>query len=279
MPIEAYIDGACSGNPGPGGWGVVLVTPKGISDLSGYDPQTTNNRMELTAAIMLLKHLSPDVHVVIHADSQYVVKGVTEWMANWKRNGWRNAQKKPVENQALWEELDHLVAERAPGVLRWQWVKGHAGHPMNERADRLAVDAIQRRGSSFEATKTVPGTGPTPRAVPAAPRLFYARHGAAWYRDARLIPGLDSFAIEVQTDGLTGMFTIEILSDDDGPFAKLRVADGQIATMLAVPDFFRAFAAAYAARGEAGMSADAVEILLLNFGATEITPRERPANA
>lgn len=133
--VRAFTDGACSGNPGPGGWGVVLQFGDHERELHGGAQDTTNNRMELTAAIEALKALSEPCHVSLTTDSTYVKDGITQWLANWKRNGWKTAAKKPVKNQDLWQALDH---ESARHEIDWCWVKGHSGHPENERADRLA---------------------------------------------------------------------------------------------------------------------------------------------
>lgn len=141
LVVQAYIDGACSGNPGPGGYGVVILDANGRPhSLSGNGgAMTTNNKMELSAAIALLDYFGEEkCSFTIHADSQYVIKGITEWIVNWKRNNWRNAQKKPVENQDLWQELDRLAARHQ---IKWEWVRGHNGNRYNEMADRLAVDA------------------------------------------------------------------------------------------------------------------------------------------
>jgi len=133
--ITIWTDGACSGNPGPGGWGAILRAGGEEKELSGGAPATTNNRMELTAAIMALESLKSPSEVDIHTDSQYVRGGVTGWIHGWKRNGWRTADKKPVKNIELWQQLDAATARHQ---IRWHWVKGHAGHPENERADVLA---------------------------------------------------------------------------------------------------------------------------------------------
>ena len=133
--VSAYTDGACSGNPGPGGWGVVLQFGDHERELHGGADDTTNNRMELTAAIEALRALSEPCRVSLTTDSTYVKDGITQWLTNWKRNGWRTAAKKPVKNQDLWQALDH---EAARHEVDWCWVKGHSGHPENERADRLA---------------------------------------------------------------------------------------------------------------------------------------------
>jgi ribonuclease HI len=134
--VEIYTDGACSGNPGPGGWGVYLKYGAHEKDLCGGEPSgTTNNRMELMAAIMALESLTRPAEVKLHTDSVYVRSGVTSWLANWKRNGWMTSDRKPVKNADLWQRLDAAVARHK---IEWLWVKGHAGDPGNERADALA---------------------------------------------------------------------------------------------------------------------------------------------
>ena len=134
-PVTIYTDGACSGNPGPGGWGVVLIYGAHERDLWGGEAPTTNNRMELTAAIKALESLTRPCRVELHTDSQYVRQGITEWLPGWKARGWRTAAKAPVKNDDLWRALD---AARLRHEVSWRWVKGHAGHPLNERADALA---------------------------------------------------------------------------------------------------------------------------------------------
>ncbi|MEE4163176.1 MAG: ribonuclease HI [Woeseiaceae bacterium] len=134
-PIEIYTDGACRGNPGPGGWGVLLKAGRHEKTLHGGEHDTTNNRMELTAAIEGLKALKRPSEVVLYTDSRYVMDGITSWLANWKKRGWKTAAKKPVKNQDLWQALDE---EAARHEIRWVWVKGHSGHDGNEEADRLA---------------------------------------------------------------------------------------------------------------------------------------------
>lgn len=145
--VELYSDGACQGNPGPGGWGVLLRFRGNEKELSGGEPATTNNRMELTAVIRGFEALTRPCRVVVTTDSQYVRNGITEWIQRWRRNGWRTADRKPVKNSDLWQRLDELVSAHE---VEWHWVKGHAGHPENERADRLATAAIARlrRGGS-----------------------------------------------------------------------------------------------------------------------------------
>ena len=133
--ITIWTDGACSGNPGPGGWGAILRGGGHEKELSGGAPATTNNRMELTAAIAALESLKSPSEIDLHTDSQYVRGGVTGWIHGWKRNGWRTADRKPVKNIELWQQLD---AATATHTIRWHWVKGHAGQPENERADELA---------------------------------------------------------------------------------------------------------------------------------------------
>ena len=133
--VTIFTDGACSGNPGPGGWGAILRFGEVEKELKGGEAHTTNNRMELLAAISALEALKRPAQVDLTTDSQYVRQGITAWIHNWKRNGWRTADKKPVKNGELWQELD---AARQRHQVRWHWVKGHAGHPENERADELA---------------------------------------------------------------------------------------------------------------------------------------------
>ncbi|MCC7427235.1 MAG: ribonuclease HI [Alphaproteobacteria bacterium] len=137
--MHAFTDGACSGNPGPGGWGVVLRWRGHEKELSGADPATTNNRMELMAAIAALESLRRPAGIVIHTDSAYLKDGITKWIHAWRRNGWRTADKKPVKNVELWQRLA-AAAERHR--VSWRWLKGHAGHAENERADALARAAI-----------------------------------------------------------------------------------------------------------------------------------------
>lgn len=137
--VVIYTDGACRGNPGPGGWGAVL-TYKGVTkEIYGGDPETTNNRMELTAVINALEALTKPCIVELHSDSKYVLQGITEWLPNWKKRGWRTANKGAVKNEDLWRKLD---AARDRHQVEWRWVKGHSGHDGNERADRLANQGI-----------------------------------------------------------------------------------------------------------------------------------------
>lgn len=143
--IEIYTDGACRGNPGPGGWGALLMMGNREKELSGADPSTTNNRMELTAVIRALEAMKRPVQARLYTDSEYVQRGISEWLPGWKSRGWRTADRKPVKNQDLWQRLDELAALHD---IEWRWVRGHAGVPGNERADRLAnqaIDALQAR--------------------------------------------------------------------------------------------------------------------------------------
>ncbi|RCS23370.1 ribonuclease HI [Phyllobacterium salinisoli] len=133
--IEAYTDGACSGNPGPGGWGVVLRWNGKEKELFGGEPDTTNNRMELMAAISALTGLKEPCEVALYTDSKYVMDGISKWIHGWKKNGWKTADRKPVKNGELWQALDEATRRHK---VTWHWVKGHAGHPENERADALA---------------------------------------------------------------------------------------------------------------------------------------------
>ena len=132
--VTVYTDGACSGNPGPGGWGAILIYGSHKRELSGGASQTTNNRMELTAAIRALAELKRECDVRLVTDSQYVMQGIQDWMPNWKKRGWKTAAKQPVKNADLWQQLDEQVGRHK---VTWQWVRGHTGHPGNERADQL----------------------------------------------------------------------------------------------------------------------------------------------
>lgn len=140
--VEIFTDGACSGNPGPGGWGAVLRWNGHEKELSGGEPETTNNRMELMAAIASLESLKRPVKVVLSTDSTYVRDGITKWIHGWKRNGWKTADRKPVKNAELWQRLEAACKRHD---MTWEWVKGHSGHPENERADELARAAIPRK--------------------------------------------------------------------------------------------------------------------------------------
>ena len=141
MKYKIYTDGACSGNPGPGGWGAVIFDQDNKQkNISGSEKNTTNNRMELLAAIMSLKKIKTNSEVVIFTDSTYVKNGITEWMKNWKKNGWKNSSKKPVKNKDLWEKLDRLCEANN---VSWKWVKGHSTNEFNNLADELATKAIK----------------------------------------------------------------------------------------------------------------------------------------
>src|SRR4029077_16500181 len=137
--VTIYTDGACSGNPGPGGWGAILAFGEHEKELKGGEPHTTNNRMELMGAIAALEALNRPSTVELHTDSKYVHDGISKWIHGWKKNGWKNAEKKPVKNQDLWQRLDKALQRHE---VHWRWVKGHPGHELNERADQLAVAAI-----------------------------------------------------------------------------------------------------------------------------------------
>lgn len=146
-----YADGGCRGNPGPGGWGVLMQAGIAEKELWGSEPDTTNNRMELTAVIRALGALKKPSNVHLHTDSQYVQKGISLWIHNWKRNGWKTADKKPVKNADLWQILDQASQNHS---ITWLWVKGHAGHPGNERADALAnrgIDELLTKGLTIQA--------------------------------------------------------------------------------------------------------------------------------
>lgn len=139
--VKIFTDGACSGNPGPGGWAAILRYKKTEREISGYSPETTNNKMEMTAVIEALRRLKEPCDVVIFTDSTYLKNGITTWIHGWKRNGWKTRDKAPVKNRELWEALD---AESKKHRITWQWVQGHAGHPENERCDELARGEIEK---------------------------------------------------------------------------------------------------------------------------------------
>ena len=145
--VKIYTDGACSGNPGPGGWGAILRWNGTEKELKGGEPDTTNNRMELMAAIMALEALTAPCQVVLTTDSRYVMDGITKWMANWKKRGWKTASRQPVKNADLWRRLDAACEKH---TIEWQWVKGHSGHPENDKADALANrgidELLQKKG-------------------------------------------------------------------------------------------------------------------------------------
>jgi len=151
--VTIYTDGACSGNPGPGGWGAILTLGDHTKELMGGEAHTTNNRMELMAAISALEALKRPCVVDLHTDSEYLRNGISTWIHGWKRNGWRTADKKPVKNVDLWKRLDEALK---PHKVQWHWVKGHAGHAMNERADELAREGVvaARAGAKGAMSKT-----------------------------------------------------------------------------------------------------------------------------
>jgi ribonuclease HI len=136
--VDIFTDGACKGNPGPGGWGAIVRSGEHERELSGGEPLTTNNRMEMTAAIRALQALKRPCTVILYTDSNYLRDGITKWIHGWQKNGWKTADRKPVKNAELWQELLAAVGQHK---IEWKWVKGHAGHPENERADKLACDA------------------------------------------------------------------------------------------------------------------------------------------
>ena len=138
--VQLYTDGACKGNPGIGGWGVLIETGNHSNELKGFQLDTTNNQMELMAVIKGLEAIEKNTSLEIITDSQYVMNGMKQWIINWKKNGWKTASKKPVKNKELWQKLDGLVKDY---TIHWKWVKGHSGHPGNERADQLANEAIE----------------------------------------------------------------------------------------------------------------------------------------
>ncbi|HEY2385367.1 MAG TPA: ribonuclease HI [Candidatus Binatia bacterium] len=143
--VTIFTDGACHGNPGPGGWGAILVAGETRREISGYEPQSTNNRMEMTAALEALGRLREPCEVELYTDSQYLRTGMREWLAKWKRNNWRTSDRKPVKNEDLWRQLD---AAAQIHTIHWHWVRGHDGHPENERCDELANAAIYARGAT-----------------------------------------------------------------------------------------------------------------------------------
>jgi ribonuclease HI len=152
--VVVHTDGACSGNPGPGGWGAILQWGGHTRELKGGEAHTTNNRMELMAAIVALETLTRPCDVEVHTDSQYLRQGITGWIHGWKRNGWRTADKKPVKNADLWQRLDTAVDRH---TVHWHWVRGHSGHDLNERADELAREAIAEiRAAAHGAGKSHP---------------------------------------------------------------------------------------------------------------------------
>ena len=152
--VVIFTDGACSGNPGPGGWGAILTFGDHVKEINGGEPHTTNNRMELMAAISALEALTKPCRVDLHTDSQYLRNGIMTWIKTWQRNGWRTADKSPVKNVDLWQRLDGALKRHD---VHWHWVRGHAGHIMNERADQLARDGV----AAMRAAATHGGSGPS----------------------------------------------------------------------------------------------------------------------
>ena len=141
--VQIFTDGACKGNPGPGGWGAIMKYGDHVKELNGYSAETTNNIMELTAVIEALKSLTRPCAIILTTDSNYVKDGITQWIHNWKKKGWKTANKKPVKNKECWLQLDIEVQRHQ---IEWKWVKGHSGHPENERADELANEAVEDNG-------------------------------------------------------------------------------------------------------------------------------------
>jgi len=158
--ITIYTDGACSGNPGPGGWGAILISGDHEKEIKGGEPATTNNRMELMAAISAVEALKGPSLVDIHTDSQYLRNGIMSWIEKWKRNGWRTADRSPVKNDDLWKRLDAALARHR---VRWHWVRGHAGHDLNERADRLAREGLAAVRAGAQGALSTRPTGPLGR--------------------------------------------------------------------------------------------------------------------
>ncbi|WP_454713836.1 ribonuclease HI [Caulobacter segnis] len=146
LKVTIYTDGACKGNPGPGGWGAILFYGDKKKEICGGEPATTNNRMELMGAIQALELLNRPCKIELHTDSQYVMKGIQEWIKGWKARGWKTADKSPVKNDDLWKRLD---AARDRHDVDWRWVKGHAGHPLNERADALANEGLRKANPRY----------------------------------------------------------------------------------------------------------------------------------
>jgi len=142
--VHIFTDGACKGNPGPGGWGAIMKYGDHVKELNGYSSKTTNNIMEITAVIEALKSLTRPCAIILTTDSNYVKNGITQWIHNWKKKGWKTANKKPVKNKECWLQLDIEVQRHQ---IEWKWVKGHSGHPENERADELANEAVENNGN------------------------------------------------------------------------------------------------------------------------------------
>jgi len=149
--VIIYTDGACKGNPGPGGWGVFFQYKGNQKEMCGGEAETTNNRMELMAAIQALEHLNQSCSIKLHTDSKYVLQGITEWMINWKKRGWKTAANKPVKNEELWRRLDAAIQRH---LIEWVWVKGHSGEPGNERADTLANQGIAGLARQYQSSTT-----------------------------------------------------------------------------------------------------------------------------
>ncbi len=199
LMIEIYTDGACSGNPGPGGWGVLLRIGQAETELCGGEPATTNNRMELLAVIEALQSLAEPVEARVYTDSQYVQKGISEWIHNWKKRGWKTSTKEPVKNEDLWRRLDALASGH---MLDWRWVKGHAGHPDNERVDALARAGLEQSRSAGKkvggpVAAAAPVTTPVKTTVPKTPsRPILDIQHATVYRGDTCVFSDFSFALQ-----------------------------------------------------------------------------------
>ena len=151
--VNIFTDGSCKGNPGPGGWGAIMKYGDHVKELNGYSSKTTNNIMEITAVIEALKSLTRPCAIILTTDSNYVKDGITQWIHNWKKKGWKTANKKPVKNKECWLRLDVEVQRHQ---IEWKWVKGHSGHPENERADELANEAVEDNGNREQSSPTPP---------------------------------------------------------------------------------------------------------------------------
>jgi ribonuclease HI len=193
--IQVYTDGGCDPNPGPGGWGAVLIFGLKTKDLSGADPDTTNNRMELTAALQALRALTRPCSITLHTDSRYLQRGITEWLPGWQNHNWHKANGRPVENMDLWKELAEEITRHQ---VDWQWVKGHTGHPLNERADQLATEARNALVHHKVAARPIPARAPSisPEQLPSV--TIYTRACALG------VPGPAGYAaVLVTPDGQT----------------------------------------------------------------------------
>ena len=228
--IVLFTDGACSGNPGPGGWGCVIVSPDGkVIELAGREEPTTNNRMELGGVIAGLRAVSGMTgKAVVHSDSTYVLEGISKWILGWKRRGWTTAAGEPVKNEDLWRALDSLVASRGPGGVEWRWVKGHAGHDANERCDELAVAMAKRKPVSLYEGPLLEypygSLAPSePKALPARPKAGAKKDDRpGWYLswlDGKLERHETWAACEARVKGRPAKFK-KVRSDEEADAAK-----------------------------------------------------------